>query len=403
MTNSAKYYIWLTLALGYSSPKPKAIRELYNSIEEFYNGGEHEWRLSGVLKQKDIDALRSTPLTKALEVIARCNSLGITVLSFDDVDYPEKLYEIYDPPAVLYVKGKLPDFSSRLTIAMVGTRKATAYGKMTSHLISGSLAKVGAIIVSGGAVGIDSLSHTGAMEAGGTTVCVLGCGINYPYLMENQKMRNDIAATGALISAYPPDYPSGKYTFPERNRIISGLSDGVVVVEAPEKSGTRLFVTEAAEQGKDVFAVPGNADAETAAGTLNLLKEGAKLVTCGVDVLEEYVLRFPELKNNLNRENSSDHKKTVPVSGEPDGTYNSGNVSAVSAASAPEDLRNQLQNLSADQLALIAAISPPATHVDDIVERSGLPVAKVLAQLTVLEIKGFVKREPGRNFSLNLK
>ena len=152
-----------------------------------------------------------------------------------------------------------------------------------------------------------------------------------------------------------------------------------------------------------MFAVPGNADAETAAGTLNLLKEGAKLVTCGVDVLEEYVLRFPELKNNLNRENSSDHKKTVPLSGEPDVTYNSGKVSAVSAASPPEDLRNQLQNLSADQLALIAAISPPATHVDDIVERSGLPVAKVLAQLTVLEIKGFVKRKPGRNFSLNLK
>ena len=368
MTNSAKYYIWLTLALGYSSPKPKAIRELYNSIEEFYNGGEHEWRLSGVLKQKDIDALRSTPLTKALEVIARCNSLGITVLSFDDVDYPEKLYEIYDPPAVLYVKGKLPDFSSRLTIAMVGTRKATAYGKMTSHLISGSLAKVGAIIVSGGAVGIDSLSHIGAMEAGGTTVCVLGCGINYPYLMENQKMRNDIAATGALISAYPPDYPSGKYTFPERNRIISGLSDGVVVIEAGVKSGSLITARLALEQGRDVFAVMGNITSPYSQGTNALIKDGAIPVTDFTDITGYY----PQYSIEASPEDPvvpvPVHKKDIGVSENAKKVY--------------------------------ALITAEPIHIDGIVAASGLPVNRVLQALTELELEGLIASKQGRMYHL---
>ena len=268
-----------------------------------------------------------------------------------------------------------------------------------SRELAFQIASGGATVLSLLTPGADEAAAAGMIQAGTPCIGVLGTAheaCRWPLMRQ-------VAGNGAVVSEYPPGKEQFRHFFRERNRLAAGLSDGVVVVEAPEKSGTRLFVTEAAEQGKDVFAVPGNADAETAAGTLNLLKEGAKLVTCGTDVLEEYLLRFPEFKNNLNRENSSDHKKTVPVSGEPDGTYNSGNVSAVSAASAPEDLRNQLQNLSADQLALIAAISPPATHVDDIVERSGLPVAKVLAQLTVLEIKGFVKREPGRNFSLNLK
>ena len=209
----------------------------------------------------------------------------------------------------------------------------------------------------------------------------------------------EVAKCGAVISEYPPAKEQFRHFFRERNRVAAGLSDGVVVVEAPEKSGTRLFVTEAAEQGKDVFAVPGNADAENAAGTLNLLKEGAKLVTCGADVLEEYLLRFPEL--------STDIAPVGPVA-QPVITEQSADVPDAQAALPPEvkkgepGLREQLRNLSEDQLALIAAISPPSTHVDDIAARSGLPVARVLAQLTVLEIKGYVRREPGRHFSLNI-
>ena len=368
MTNSAKYYIWLTLALGYTGAKPKAIHQLYNSIEEFYSGGEKEWRLSGVLTQKDIEALASTPLSKALEVIARCNASGITILSFDDVDYPEKLYEIYDPPAVLYIKGKLPDFGSRLTIAMVGTRKATAYGKRTSHLISGSLAKVGVIIVSGGAVGIDSLSHIGAMEAGGTTVCVLGCGINYPYLNENKRMRDDIAATGALISAYPPDYPSAKFTFPERNRIISGLSDGVVVIEAGVKSGSLITARLAMEQGRDVFAVMGNITSPYSQGTNALIKDGAIPVTDFTDITGYY--------------------PRYSITAQPDDPV------------IPVPVHKTNIGVSENAKKVYAAVTAEPIHIDSITAASDLPVNRVLQAITELELEGLITCEKGRMYRI---
>lgn len=368
MTDSAKYDIWLTLALGYASPKPKALHGIYNSIEEFYNGGENEWRLSGVLNQKDIAALSSTPLERALDIIARCESLGISVIALGDEAYPEKLSEIYDPPAVLYVKGNLPDFSAHLTIAMVGTRKATVYGKMASHLIAGSLAKVGTIIVSGGAVGIDSLSHIGAMEAGGTTVCVLGCGINYPYLMENKQMRDEIAATGALISAYPPDYPSGKFTFPERNRIISGLSDGVVVIEAGVKSGSLITARLAMEQGRDVFAVMGNITSPYSQGTNALIKDGAVPVTDFTDITSYYpqfgIVAEPD-----------DPVIPIPV---------------------------HKENIGVSEIAkkVYAVITAEPIHIDSIVSASGLSVSRVLQAITELELEGLIASRQGRMYHL---
>ena len=368
MTNSAKYDIWLTLALGFSGPKPKAIHALYNSIEEFYNGGESEWRLSGVLNQKDIEALSSTPLSKALEVIARCNALGITILAFDDPDYPARLMELSDPPAVLYMKGRLPDFSDKLTIAMVGTRNATSYGKKTSHILSGSLAKLGVIIVSGGAVGIDSLSHTAAFEAGGVTVCVLGCGINFPYLTANRRMREDIAVKGAVISEYPPDYPPGKYTFPERNRIIAGLSDGVVVVEAGVKSGSLITARLAAEQGRDVFAVMGNITSPYSQGTNALIKDGAVPVTDFTDITGYYpqfgiVAEGGDVVEEIPR-----HRADIDVS---------------------DNARRVYRCITAEPV-----------HIDSIASASGLPVNIVLQALTELELEGLIKVEKGRMYRL---
>lgn len=369
MTNTAKYYIWLTLALGYSSPKPKAIRALYRSIEEFYTGGEREWRLCGVLREKDIDALASTPLQKALEVIARCNELGITIMTFDDPDYPALLAELSDPPAALYVKGRMPDFDTRLSIAMVGTRNATAYGKKTSHVIAGSLAKVGVIVVSGGAVGIDYLSHTGALEAGGTTVCVLGCGINFPYLTQNQQLRAEIARRGAVISEYPPDYPPGKYTFPERNRIISGLSRGIVVVEAGVRSGSLITARLAAEQNRDVFAVMGNITSPYSQGTNALIKDGAIPVTDFTDITGCYpefsiVGEADDIVEEIPR-----HRTDIDVS---------------------DDARKVYRSITAEPI-----------HIDAIAADCGLAVNIVLQALTELEIEGLIKADKGRMYRLS--
>ena len=396
--DSLIYWIWLSL-LNLSPRAVTAVLQHCGDAERAY--AEESDAFHGVrgITAREAEALENRDLTAAEFSLRRCREQKLRILPLTDPAYPERLKQIAEPPAAIYIQGELPELDRAPVLAVIGTRRASAYGLRMSRELAFQIASGGATVLSLLTPGADEAAAAGMIQAGTPCIGVLGTAheaCRWPLMRQ-------VVGNGAVVSEYPPGKEQFRHFFRERNRLAAGLSDGVVVVEAPEKSGTRLFVTEAAEQGKDVFAVPGNADAETAAGTLNLLKEGAKLVTCGTDVLEEYVLRFPELKNNLNRENSSDHKKTVPVSGEPDGTYNSGNVSAVSAASAPEDLRNQLQNLSADQLALIAAISPPATHVDDIVERSGLPVAKVLAQLTVLEIKGFVKREPGRNFSLNLK
>ena len=396
--DSLIYWIWLSL-LNLSPRAVTAVLQHCGDAERAYAEESDAFHGLRGITAREAEALENRDLTAAEFSLRRCREQKLRILPLTDPAYPERLKQIAEPPAAIYIQGELPELDRAPVLAVIGTRRASAYGLRMSRELAFQIASGGATVLSLLTPGADEAAAAGMIQAGTPCIGVLGTAheaCRWPLMRQ-------VVGNGAVVSEYPPGKEQFRHFFRERNRLAAGLSDGVVVVEAPEKSGTRLFVTEAAEQGKDVFAVPGNADAETAAGTLNLLKEGAKLVTCGTDVLEEYVLRFPELKNNLNRENSSDHKKTVPVSGEPDGTYNSGNVSAVSAASAPEDLRNQLQNLSADQLALIAAISPPATHVDDIVERSGLPVAKVLAQLTVLEIKGFVKREPGRNFSLNLK
>ena len=296
---------------------------------------------------------------------------------------------------MLYVRGELPGFDAAPVLAVIGTRRASAYGLKMSRELAFQIASGGGTVLSLLTPGADEAAAEGALKAGKPCIAVLGT----PHEACRWPLMREVAKCGAVISEYPPAREQFRHFFRERNRVAAGLSDGVVVVEAPQKSGTRLFVTEAAEQGKDVFAVPGNADAENAAGTLNLLKEGAKLVTCGADVLEEYLLRFPELDTDTS---------PVEPAAQLDITEQSSDVPNTPAAPLPEvkkgepGLREQLRNLSEDQLALIAAISPPSTHVDDIAARSGLPVARVLAQLTVLEIKGYVRREPGRHFSLNI-
>ena len=368
MTNATKYYLWLTLALGYSTPKHKALSKLYTDLAGFYNGGEQEWRLSGVLSGKDITALAATPLEKAYEIIDRCNRLGLSILSLDDPAYPAKLREIDDPPAVLYVKGRIPDLSRRLSIAVVGTRSATVYGKMTGSVISGSLAKVGAVIVSGGAVGIDSIAHTAAMQAGGTTVCVLGCGVNFPYLTGNASMRQAISTHGAVISEYPPDYPPGKHTFPARNRIISGLSDGVLVIEAGVKSGSLITARLAAEQNRDVFAVMGNITSPYSQGANALIKDGAVPVTDFTDITSYYPQFCIEGEPDNIVEEIPVHKTDIDVSEEAKTVYR--------------------------------CITAEPIHIDAVTSAAKLPVSSVLTALTELELEGLVKADKGRMYRL---
>lgn len=294
--DSRAYWVWLQQALRPGSGKIHRIMEEYLSPVQFYEAGRADWRLMGIFIKAELDRLSQYTLEAAADLIAVHENSGIHVITPEDVRYPDKLREIYDFPAVLYVKGDLPDVDDRLSIAVVGTRKATRIGLSAAKNISRDLAERDVVVVSGGAMGIDTAAHSGALEAGGQTICVLGCGIGYDYLSGSASMRNEIIRHGALVSEFPKGTPPNKGNFPLRNRIISGLCDGTLVVEAGTSSGSLITARDAREQNRDVFAVPGTITQTTAEGTNNLIKSGAKMVTAAGDILEEYFLRYPYLR-----------------------------------------------------------------------------------------------------------
>ncbi|MBQ2971850.1 MAG: DNA-processing protein DprA [Ruminococcus sp.] len=379
MTNTAKYWIWLTLGTGFNSPKQKRIYETYDSILDFYNGGIYEWRLCGIFSEKELDALQNTKLSDAENILRECKRLSYDVLCIDEEEYPSKLRDIYAPPSALYVWGKMPDVNERLSIAMVGTRNATRYGVMASHTLSASLSKLGVIIVSGGALGIDSASHIGTLEAGGTTICVLGCGIDTKYLQGNAPMRKNIAQTGAVISEYPPGTNAFPSNFPVRNRIISALSDGVIVVEADEKSGSLITVNHALEQGREVFAVMGNINSRYSTGTNKMIKDGATPVTSYMDIVEAFP-QFHVVTDNI-----------------PKTEFSAQNNPEINKE--PVVHRTDIE-LSDTVKMIYDCISNEPVHVDQIVLKTGLPISRVLQSLTELELLSLISCHQGRLYKL---
>lgn len=294
-----KYWIWLQNSLKYGNNKVRTVRMLYNNIKDFYNAGEMGWRLCGCFTSKEIENLRSNTLEAAERIIEKCNKLNYYIITPDSEFYPKLLKEIQNPPCVLYVRGDVRCLNSVMPISVVGTRAATRYGKEMAFEIARDMASKGTVVISGGALGIDSAAHEGALSAGGKTVAVLGCGINYPYLLKNSKLRKRISETGAVISEYPPDFPGTPYTFPIRNRIVSGLSLGTLVIEAGEKSGSIITANLANEQNRDVFVVPVDENSSVAKGAIDLIRDGAQVVTCAEDILNNYCIKsVRDIKNN---------------------------------------------------------------------------------------------------------
>lgn len=250
------YWVWLQHALGAGSSKQNRILTGYRTLSDFYAAGMEGWLLEGYFTHSELEKLNSFSASDAAALIEYSEKIGQRVVTPECNGYPELLRHIHNPPCALYVKGTLPDFSEAVSISVVGTRKATATGIATAHSFSFELAKQGAVVVSGGALGIDTAAHKGALQAGGKTVCVLGCGIDFNYLISNVSLRAAIANSGAVVSEYPPHTQAANSNFPIRNRIISGLSLGTLVVEAAGRSGSLITADYALEQGRDVFAVP---------------------------------------------------------------------------------------------------------------------------------------------------
>ncbi|HHW70019.1 MAG TPA: DNA-protecting protein DprA [Clostridiales bacterium] len=280
----------------------------------------------------------------------------ISVITIIEDEYPNLLKNIYAPPPILYIKGKLPE-NNLSSIAIVGSRRATYYGKQIAERLAYELGQKGIVVVSGLARGIDAMAHQGALKAGGHTIGVLGCGVDIVYPQDNIKYYREIAEKGTLISEYPLGTTPIAGNFPARNRIISGLSQGVVVVEARQRSGALITVDFALEQGRDVFAVPGNINQPCSYGTNNLIKQGAKLVMSVEDILEElpdYIM----------------HSRQEPESIQLD------------------FLETQVYN----------ALDSEAKHIDEIGNITGIGMGQLNSILTKLEIRGVIKRLPGKFF-----
>lgn len=402
-----KFWLWLGGCSASINVKHKVLNYFGSPKEVFFaeekDFGDLDW-----LSAKDKEAFLSKKLTKAYEILDLCGEKKVDIITFQDARYPERLRNIYDPPLVLYVKGRLPAIDEQAAIAVVGTRGATPYGIKSAQRLGYEMARAGALIVSGLAAGIDSSAAIGAIKAGKQVVGVLGCSIDEVYPKSNEHLYDDVEQIGALVSEYPPGYPIKRENFPARNRIVSGLSVGVVVIEAPERSGALITAGIALEQGRELFVVPGNVDSANSMGSNRLLSESAaKAVITAGDVLIEFEGLFPwKLKPRKapdSRYLGIDKDANHSVSENENPTNGQGNLKKVIDKKKDKgyiDLQEQLEGLSEDELSLVSNMSKVPKHIDDIIDACGLPANRVLAAMTMLQIKGHVAEHKGKKFSL---
>ena len=329
-------------------------------------------------------------------------------MTIQDADYPMRLRQIADPPAVLYLKGRRLHFDEEAAIAVVGAREPTAYGRRWAEQFGMELASGGALVVSGIAQGLDACAVRGALKGGGPVACVLAGGVNVPYPVQNRFLYDDVAAAGVLVSEYPPGSPHDWRNFPRRNRILSGLCLGVLAVECRPFGGTMSTVNHAVEQDRDVFAVPGALDAPMSEGTNRLIQQGAKLVTCARDILEEYWSRFPDKLGRaapLTPEAARARMADSVQAQERERAAQQADTAAEPEPAPAKDGREivprseQKRRFTDDELALLAALSQGERTADQLVELTQIPAKRVLSALTMLQIQAAVAENPGRRFS----
>ena len=282
------FWVWLSEALGAASRDFRRLIGLYESPYDLFHAEEAEIERIEGLSPRTVEALANKDLEHASSILKSCERLNVGILPYGDMAFPRALRELERPPVLLYYCGTLPDFNERLCIGMVGTRRMSAYGLRSAYRFSYELALTDAVVVSGMAAGIDGVCAAAALAAKGTTVAVLGCGVDVVYPRHHAVLKDEIVRRGVLISEYPPGTRPNHYHFPTRNRLISGLSQGTVVVEAGLGSGSLITAKDAILQGRDVFAIPANVGSEGAAGTNGLLRDGANLALSVKDILDRY-------------------------------------------------------------------------------------------------------------------
>lgn len=401
--NDTVYWIWLSEALGQGERTLELISYYNWNAEEIYIASVRDIFALGIYTLQKVKKFKAYPLENAVKSYNEAISTGIKVITPKSEFFPEQLKRIDNAPLVLYLRGDEAVLKNELSISVVGAREASDYGCAVAKALASALATKGFTIVSGGARGIDSEAHFGALEEGGKTVCVMGCGLNVNYLAEMNPMREKIAENGAVISEYPPKSPASRTTFPVRNRIISALTLGTIVVEAGERSGSLITARLALEQGKDVFAVPGDLVHSSFLGTNRLIRDGAIPVFSPNDILEEYYseyydkivdkTRFPDdeiirraQRYLLTPKQETTEKISVNVNEKKE-------KHETVKRDAPEYLTEEAKKI-------YAVLTNEPTHVDSLSEQSGLTAAQTLSALTELEVYSLVMAFSGRRYTI---
>jgi len=416
-----QHWIWLAHRPGLNDRMKVALLQHFSDPEDIYFADSGAFAHIEGLSEDGVEALQDKDLIPAQEILEACQREKLHILTYRDAAYPAALKNIPDPPMVLYYKGQLPELDAVPVIGVVGTRKASVYGMTAAKRLGYQIGKCGGIVVSGMAYGIDGMAMAGALTAGAKVVGVLGCGADIVYPVSNRALFQDTERFGCILSEFPPGTPPARWTFPKRNRIISGLSNGVLVVEAPEKSGALITARLAAEQGRDVFAVPGNIDIPSFVGSNRLLRDGAIMVSSGWDILSEYEALYP---GKIFREDSPAHQRAYPDEVEKsrgmEEKYQPKVAQKVSVPGKKTPLKKNLEKksidnepstaysdvnkpkptLSGDEEKIVSALENGERLVDDVIAQTGLTTGKLLAALTMLELKGVLKRLPGKRITL---
>ena len=414
------HWIWFATRTGMGDKMKRVLLSHFEDPESIYFARELEFERFEELSPAAVESIMDQDLTECEEILGRCRDRGLHILTFQDAAYPARLRQIEDPPMVLYYKGTIPALDEFPVIGVVGTRKASVYGLTTAKRLGYQIAACGGIVVSGMATGIDGVAMKGALTAGGCVVGILGCGADVVYPLSNRWLYADTEKYGCILSEFPPGTPPIGRNFPRRNRIISGLSCGVLVVEAPEKSGALITARLSADQGRDVFVVPANIDVESARGSNALMRDGAIPVSSGWDILSEYRYQFPgkvrekrtavSLTVNgeeLSREREEPLKVAQPLRKreekkppkEPAGKKGIDN----SEKSAYSDTKKTQTVLTAQEQSIVDLLGKGQMLVDDLIAASGQAPGVILAGLTMLEVKGVIRRLPGRFVELTGK
>lgn len=421
-----RYWIWLTTLQGLSLRGQLHLIERFGTPEAVFLADAGALAQVEELTARERDVLVRRDLRRADGVLEDCQKSQVGILTIQDAAYPQRLRYIDTPPLVLYYKGQLLPFDQMPVVTVVGSRRASAYGLTVAKRMGYQLGLCGGTVVSGAARGIDALALEGALSADAPVAAVLGNGLDVVYPHENARLYQDVIAHGCLISEYVPGTPPLGQNFPRRNRIMSGLSLGVLVVEAAKKSGSLITAELALEQGRDVYAVPGNVGLKCCEGSNQLLQEGAGLVTCGWDLLETYQARFPTqlvrreggervTLSPQDRKYAAEQPQQVaspvtvpePTAMEQEKTGENWADSEKRIDNAPKrnyiDLQQIKNSLTEDEQLLVSLLGTRQRHVDELINESDLPAARILASLTLLEVKGYVTRQSGNLFESNLR